>query len=323
MGWKESVFTLALTVGNAVAEDDCATRAVDSGLARQLAETGDVLKAAARPRVRGLTCTDFEAGTRCRGLLPGAPYVTNIFFPKDYEPQESLNAAVFFHGDEPSRDVHALFDPGRHNFDFARYAALSSKKRVILVPEQRTLGDGEKQAHFSGLATGKSFDAWIGAVSAAMKDAGALRTAETGKLALSGHSRAYTTLAMLARERSAALDKVHSVALFDGYDNFRWQGRTNYRASELLPLYAERIRRNGGIFYANSLPGSDSEGAYRRLQQRIGGPYREFNGSEAGRFRGGEPMPTDQTRFLFLSGGRDHWKMVSDYYVSFLRTLPE
>jgi hypothetical protein len=325
-------FFVFLNAALAADEVDCLPRqGGDASLSQQLRDVSKLLGgfvANAPPAAKAIQlepameCKPDSGGTRCRGLLPGSPYVTNLFFPADYVAQEKLDAAIFFHGDEFSKDAQGIFD-GRagYKFDFAAYANSSGNKgRVIIVPEQQS-NKATTGAHFSALATGASFQAWMDSVAKTMQGAGLLKKAEVGKLALSGHSRAYSTLAVLAREKSDALNKVHSVAMLDGYNKFTWNGQ-ELEASNLLPLYADRIKKNGGIFYANSVPKSLSSGGYELLKQRFGNPIEELNEQQVAKMRSGEKIPMENSRFIFQNFGNNHYTQVSNYYTSFLKTIP-
>lgn len=303
---------------------DCFPAANPNGaLAEQLGVAVRAIEGVSRIQIAGFECQEASEGsTHCRGKFPGTPYVTNLFFPRGYEVQDELNAAVFFHG-------HETYVTGREmvaKFDFGKYASLSSKKRVLIVPEQ----DPTKAnfgAHFGAIVEGGGFQAWMDSIGKALRDAGAVRTANVGKLALSGHSRAYTTLSALAREKGPALDKVHSVAMFDGYNNFTWKGQS-LQAAQLLPLWSERIERNGGVFFANSVGQSPSSPAYRLLKQNFeqAPGFADFkDGFE------GEKFPPE-ARFVFVNdralkvrGGASgrHYHMASGYMTQFLRSLPE
>lgn len=271
--------------------------------------------------VPGMNCVLQDSGaTRCRGLLPGTPYVTNIFFPAGFKKTDSLDASVFFHGIEHSAEAQGVFN----YFNFGNYANQSgNRNRVIIVPEQQTT-QANINSHFGEVVSGSGFQNWMDKITGAMASGGLLKNHAVGKLSLTGHSRAYTTLAMLAGEKSAALDKVHSVATFDCYNSFNWQGKKPpIEASIRLQGFVDRVQLNGGYFYANSVPGSESSMAFGLYRQRVGGANAtDLSADDAARFRQGAPLPSDKTRFLFQNAGSSHYTQVSDYYTSFLKTIP-
>lgn len=295
----------------------------NGALSAQLGVAERALSGAVRIAIPGFECKEVSEGaTRCRGTFPGAPYVTNLFFPKGYQVQDELNAAIFFHG----HDIYVSGAEMVEKFDFPKYASQSSKNRVIIVPEQNP-SKANFSSHFGALADGASFQNWMSSIAEALKNAGAVKNPRVGKLALAGHSRAYTTLSALAREKSDALEKVHSVAMFDGYNNFTWKGQT-LQASQLLPLWKDRIERNKGVFFANSVAHSPSSGAYKLLRKKFENApgFVDFtNGLE------GETLPAD-AKFVFVNdpafkvrGGSSgkHYHMASGYFTPFLKSIPE
>jgi hypothetical protein len=270
----------------------------------------------------GFRCAgpDPARGLRCIGKLPGYPKPVSIFIPPHFSAAAQANVILHLHGFTLGNSAESeVF--GR--YDFGSYLAKAQVNAILVVPES-----DDRVATYNSLwsddaaATSKNLTAFVDQLSTLLSSTGLVQAGATGRgapadaigaLVITGHSGAYRPIANLSQAVGPYADKVRAVGLFDA----------SYDLAPRLAEWALRLGASGGLFVDAFVGGSPTDATTREVlrlveqQRRVTATLSRDNDGSSSLQPGVRFLQEDRK----ASDGEQHWHVVSQHYVQFLRAL--